>query len=86
MRYLYSITVAVAVLTYTGLCWLKPIQEDAIKKLHEESLVDQYRQAKESCSKAAGINVTPLLDIEGAVYCLSTAGKLVATITAANHD
>lgn len=81
MRVLYTITLATATLTYFGLCWLKPIQQDILKREQQQHLKSQYEQAKQACLDSVGAYGNASMDVSGVIYCISAAGKLVATIS-----
>lgn len=81
MRYLYILTLTTALFTYMGLCWLKPIQQDIVKRQHQDEIKSQYNQAKQACMNSVGVHVSASLGIDGMIYCISSAGKLVATIS-----
>lgn len=81
MRYLYLLTALAAGFAYLGLSVMLPIQESALAKKHADKSKSEWQQAEQACRKAVNGSITTSRDIHGVVYCISSAGKLLATIT-----
>jgi len=80
MKILYAIFISTTVLTYCTLQYLLPFQEELAHKQAKESQKSQWVSAADACSRITQTSVTTSMDATGAVYCISQAGKLLATI------
>jgi hypothetical protein len=64
-----------------GLCWLLPFQEKTLKTKQAEEQKTYWSIAQNKCSKATPSFITASRDSSGSIYCISSSGRITATIT-----
>ena len=81
MNIAYAIIVASAILSSVVTILVLPSQEQGIAMRLEQKQKDQWQKAVNVCKQAVGSSSITATNSDGVVYCISYAGKLLATIT-----
>lgn len=81
MNIAYAIIVASAILSSVATILVLPSQEQGIAMRLEKEQKDQWQKAGNACKQAVGSSSITATSSNGVVYCISYAGKLLATIT-----
>lgn len=80
MNIAYAIIVASAILASVSTILVLPSQEQGIAMRLEQKQKDQWQKAVNACKQAVGASSITATNSDGVVYCISYAGKLLATI------
>lgn len=80
MNIAYAIIVASAILSSVATILVLPSQEQGIAMRLEQKQKDQWQEAANACKRAVGSPSITTANSDGVVYCISYAGKLLATI------
>lgn len=80
MNISYAIIVASAILSSVITILAMPVQEQGIAMRLEQKEKDKWQEAVNACKATVGGSTWTAVNNEGAIYCISYAGKLLATI------
>lgn len=80
MNIAYAIIVASAILSSVVTILVLPSQEQGIAMRLEKQQKNQWQEAVNACKQAVGSPSITATNSDGVVYCISYAGKLLATI------
>ena len=80
MNIAYAIIVASVILSSVITILVLPAQEEGIALRLKQKQKDEWQEAVNSCKKAVGGSTWTAVNNEGVIYCISYAGKLLATI------
>lgn len=81
MNIAYAIIVASAILSSVITILVLPAQEEGISMRLEQRQKDQWQEAVNACKKAVDTPTLTAMNSDGVIYCISYAGKLLASIT-----
>lgn len=85
MNYFHLTLVIATAIAALGLKVCLPMQKEQVQKDYHQAKKQEWTKAVNACQKVAGVNVTATLDAKGGIYCLTQAGKLIATIAEENQ-
>lgn len=81
MNIAYAIIVASAILSSVATILVLPSQEQGIALRLEQKQKDQWQEAVNACKQAVDTPSITATNSDGVVYCISYAGKVLATIS-----
>ena len=81
MNIAYAIIVASAILSSVATILVMPAQEQGIAMRLEQAKNTEWQEAVNACKKAVDTPSLTATNSDGVIYCISYAGKLLATIT-----